>query len=55
MPKFYEMIHSTLHRLKPDSLHEVCICSLPHSPYHMPFYDLANASDPVSAVQARTG
>lgn len=53
MPKFFEMIQTTLHRLKPDSLHEVCICSLPHSPYYMPFYDLANASDPVSAPQAR--
>ena len=53
MPKFYEMIQTTLHRLKPDSLHEVCICSLPHSPYYMPFYDLANASDPVNATQAR--
>lgn len=53
MPKFFELIQTTLHSLKPDSLHEVCICSLPHSPYYMPFYDLANASDPVSAQQAR--
>ncbi len=53
MPKLFEMIQTTLRRLKPGSLHEVCICSLPHSPYYMPYYDLANASDPVSAQQAR--
>ena len=54
MPKLYEMIQTTLRRLKTDSLHEVCICSLPHSPYYMPFYDLANASDPVSTWQVRS-
>jgi len=54
MPKLYEMIQTTLHRLKPDTLHEVCICSLPHSPYYMPYYDLANASDPVSTLQVRS-
>jgi alpha-galactosidase len=54
MPKLYEMIQTTLHRLKPGTLHEVCICSLPHSPYYMPYYDLANASDPVSTLQVRS-
>ncbi len=53
-PRLFEMIHTTLRRLKPDSLHEVCICSLPHSPYNMPYYDLANASDPVSTWQVRS-
>jgi alpha-galactosidase len=53
VPKMFETIQSTLHRLKADSLHEVCICSMPHSPYNMPFYDLANASDPVTSEQAR--
>jgi alpha-galactosidase len=54
MPKVFETIHKTLRELKKDSLHEVCICSLPHSPYNMPFYDLANASDPVSTWQVRS-
>lgn len=54
VPRMFEMIQTTLRSLKPDSLHEVCICSLPHSPYNMPFYDLANASDPVSTWQVRS-
>ncbi|MCX6625091.1 MAG: alpha-galactosidase, partial [Acidobacteria bacterium] len=53
-PRLFEMIHTTLRRLKADPLHEVCICSLPHSPYNMPYYDLANASDPVSTWQVRS-
>ncbi len=48
------MIDRTLHELKKDPIHEVCICSLPHSPYNMPFYDTANASDPVNTWQVRS-
>ncbi len=54
VPKLFEMIDKTLHELKKDPIHEVCICSLPHSPYAMPFYDVANASDPVSTLQVRS-
>ena len=54
MPKLFETIQTTLRSLKKDGLHEVCICSLPHSPYNMPFYDVANASDPVNAWQVRS-
>jgi alpha-galactosidase len=54
MPKLFEMINTTLHQLKKNADHEVCICSLPHSPYNMPFYDIANASDPVSTWMVRS-
>lgn len=53
MPKLFEIIQTTLRGLKKDGLHEVCICALPHSPYYMPYYDLANTSDPVDAQQVR--
>ena len=54
VPKLFEMINTTLHQLKKNADHEVCICSLPHSPYNMPFYDIANASDPVSTWMVRS-
>ncbi len=54
MPKLFETIQTTLRGLKKDGLHEICICSLPHSPYNMPFYDVASASDPVNASQVRS-
>jgi alpha-galactosidase len=53
VPRLFETIAATLRRLKPGALHEVCVCSFPHSPYNMPFYDLANASDPRTPLQAR--
>ena len=53
MPKLFEMIYTTLHQLKSDPSHEVCICALPHSPYNMPYYDIATASDPRSPRQMR--
>ena len=53
MPHVFEAIQTTLRGLKKDGLHEVCICALPHSPYYMPYYDLANASDPVNPLQVR--
>ena len=53
-PKLFEMINTTLHQLKKDADHEVCICSLPHSPYNMPYYDIANTSDPVSTWMVRS-
>ena len=54
VPKVFETISKTLHELKPDPYNEVCICSLPHSPYNMPFYDIANASDPLTPWQVRS-
>ena len=53
VPKVFEEISAELHRLKPDPFLEACVCALPHSPYIMPFYPLANASDPRSDAQAR--
>ena len=54
VPKLFEMIARTLHELKPDPYNEVCICSLPHSPYNMPYYDIASASDPVNTFEVRS-
>ena len=54
VPKLFEMIARTLHELKRDPYNEVCICSLPHSPYNMPYYDIANASDPVNTFEVRS-
>jgi alpha-galactosidase len=54
VPKLFQMIARTLHELKPDPYNEVCICSLPHSPYNMPYYDIANASDPINTFEVRS-
>ncbi len=53
-PKLFELIDRTLHQLRKDPYNEVCICSFPHSPYNMPYYDIANASDPVNTFQVRS-
>jgi alpha-galactosidase len=53
VPRVFEDISTELHRLKSDPFLEACVCALPHSPYIMPFYPLANASDPRSDAQAR--
>jgi alpha-galactosidase len=53
LPKVFELINRTLRRLKSDPWFEVCICGIPHSPYNMPWYFIANASDPTSPAQAR--
>lgn len=54
VPRVFETISKTLHEVKKDPYNEVCICSLPHSPYNMPFYDIANASDPLTPWQVRS-
>jgi alpha-galactosidase len=53
MPKVFELINRTLRRLRSDPWFEVCICAMPHSPYNMPWYFIANASDPVNTAQTR--
>lgn len=53
VPKVFAVIKSTLDKYKKHSLHEVCICAAPHSPYNMPYYDIANASDPINSLQTR--
>ena len=53
-PKLFALISDTLHELRKDPYNEICICSFPHSPYNMPYYDIANASDPVNTFQVRS-
>ncbi|MBN2290369.1 MAG: alpha-galactosidase, partial [Candidatus Glassbacteria bacterium] len=51
--EMFRAIYHTAQRLKPGCPVEMCICSLPHDPFKMPFYNVANASDPVSLYQMR--
>jgi alpha-galactosidase len=53
VPAVYKVINETLHKYNKDALHEVCICATPHSPYNMPYYQIASASDPVNLLQVR--
>lgn len=53
LPRVFKLIHDDLYLMKADPYLEVCICAMPHSPYNMPYYPLANASDPVNAAQVR--
>ncbi len=53
LPSVFRLINETLKELKPDPYFEVCICAMPHSPYNMPYYWIANASDPLTPAQAR--
>jgi alpha-galactosidase len=52
-PRVFQLIDDTLKKLE-KSPHEVCICAMPHSPYAMPYYEVANASDPINAWQVRS-
>jgi alpha-galactosidase len=51
--KMYEAIYKTAQRIKPGAPVEMCICSLPHDPFKMPWYNVANSSDPTSLLQVR--
>jgi alpha-galactosidase len=53
LPEVFKLIHDELYSLKPDPYLEVCICATPHSPYNMPYYPIANASDPINLAQVR--
>ncbi len=53
LPEVFKLIHDELYSLKPDPYLEVCICAMPHSPYNMPYYPIATASDPVTPAQVR--
>jgi alpha-galactosidase len=53
LPTVFAEISADLHALKSDPFLEACICAMPHSPYNMPYYPLANTSDPRSNAQAR--
>ena len=51
--KVVEVIDKTLKKYNKEALHEVCICAVPHSPYHMPYYQISSASDPIDLLQTR--
>ncbi len=53
VPKVFEVINSTLKKNNKQAIHEVCICAAPHSPYNMPYYQVASASDPINLLQTR--
>ena len=53
VPKVFEVIAKTLKKYNKEAIHEVCICAAPHSPYSMPYYDIASASDPINLFQTR--
>ncbi len=52
-PGFYEAIYREAQRIKPGSPVEMCICAMPHDPFKMPYYNVANASDPINLEQVR--
>lgn len=53
VPQVYKTIYETLQKYNKDALHEVCICAAPHSPYFMPYYQIASSSDPTNLFQVR--
>jgi len=53
VPQLFKRIEQTLLKYVNDPFLDVCICSLPHSPYNMPYYTIASASDPVNLFQMR--
>jgi len=53
VPQVYKIIYETLAEKDKDAFHEVCICATAHSPYNMPYYQIASASDPVNQDQVR--
>lgn len=53
VPAVYKTVYETLQKYNKDALHEVCICAAPHSPYYMPYYQIASSSDPTNLFQVR--
>ncbi len=53
VPRVFQVVYETLQKFNKDAFQEVCICATPHSPYNMPFYQIASASDPVNLFQVR--
>ena len=49
----FKAIYERAQALKPGCPLEMCICSLPHDPFKMPYYNVANASDPVNLPMVR--
>jgi alpha-galactosidase len=53
VPQVYKVVYETLLKYNKDALQEVCICATPHSPYNMPYYQIASSSDPTNLFQVR--
>ena len=53
VPQVFKVVYETLQKHNKNSFQEVCICATPHSPYNMPYYQIASASDPVNLFQVR--
>jgi alpha-galactosidase len=53
VPQAYKVVYETLQKYNKNALQEVCICATPHSPYNMPYYQIASASDPINLFQVR--
>jgi alpha-galactosidase len=51
--EFFRAIYNTAQEIKPGCPVEMCICAMPHDPYKMPYYNVANSSDPVNLKQMR--
>jgi len=51
--ELFRAIFAKAQQIKPGAPVEMCICSLPHDPFKMPYYNVANASDPTSLSQMR--
>jgi alpha-galactosidase len=53
IPQVFKIVYETLQKYNKDAFQEVCICATPHSPYNMPYYQIASASDPINLLQVR--
>ncbi|MBW7997341.1 MAG: alpha-galactosidase [Candidatus Glassbacteria bacterium] len=52
-PEFYKAIYEAALKSKPEAPVEMCICAMPHDPFKMPYYNVANSSDPINLLQVR--
>ncbi len=53
VPRVYKVVYETLQKYNKNAFQEVCICATAHSPYNMPYYQIASSSDPVNIYQVR--
>ena len=53
VPRVFARIDRVVRELSARPRHEVCVCALPHSPYAMPYYDIASSSDATDLLQMR--
>ncbi|TAL77413.1 MAG: hypothetical protein EPN88_02670, partial [Bacteroidetes bacterium] len=53
VPQAFKVVYETLQNYNKNAFQEVCICATAHSPYNMPYYQIASSSDPVNLFQVR--